>query len=115
MIDRRQRKSIASEYRERPVSSGIIAVRCSATGETWVAPSRNLSNQQNGIWFTLKHGSHPNRAVQAAWSTHGETSFSYEIVEAFDDEERTPYLLAALLKERAAAWRELLGARALTG
>ena len=115
MIDRQRRKSLVSEYRDVPVVAGIFAVRCASTGQVWVGPSRNLANQQNGIWFTLKLGSHPNRAAQAAWAAHGPDGFTYDVLETIEDKDLTPYLLASLLKEKLQGWREVLTATNLTG
>jgi hypothetical protein len=107
-MESKRKKEIAREYRERKRSEGIFAVRCTATGETWVASSRHLDTQQNGIWFTLRQGGHLNKAIQTAWNTHGETSFAYEVLEEVTDD--NPLLIASLLKERERLWREQLGA-----
>lgn len=114
-MEKQRRRELVASYKEAAIVCGIIAVRCAATGDAWVASSRNLKNRQNGIWFSLRQGNHPNRALQAAFNAHGEAAFSYEVVETLPDEELTLYLLGALLKERAAAWRLRLGAGALTG
>lgn len=110
-----RRKALIKAYKERKASPGIYALRCAATGEVWIAPSRNLDAQQNGIWFTLRMGTHPNKALQSVWSAEGEAAFAYEIVERIEDEELTGYLLDAALKERLQHWRATLGARLAVG
>ena len=57
-------------------------------------------------------GNHRIKDMQAAWTTHGESNMVYEVVERFKDEEEdlTPYLLQAKLKERLAYWRSELNA-----
>jgi hypothetical protein len=114
-MDKDRKRRIVRDYKERKVSPGIYAVRCTATGEVWVAPSRNLDAQQNGFWFALRLGTHPNKALQAVWNAEGEAAFAFEIVERIDDEELTPYLLDALLKERVRHWRAELGAGLAVG
>jgi hypothetical protein len=109
-MDRDRKRQIIRDYKEREVSPGIFAVRCLATGERWIGPSRNLDAQQNGIWFQLRLGSHRVKAMQAAWNAHGEAGLVYEIVERIEDENLTPYLLNAELKDRLAFWREELSA-----
>ncbi|MFZ3033220.1 MAG: GIY-YIG nuclease family protein [Parvibaculum sp.] len=109
-MDREQKRQIVRDYKEQKPTPGIFAVRCLITGERWLGPSRNLEAQQNGIWFQLRLGNHRVKAMQAAWNTHGEDNLVYEIVEAFEDEDLTPYLRQSILKERLAYWREELGA-----
>jgi hypothetical protein len=114
-MEKARKKEIARQYRERERSQGVFAVRCAATGEVWVSSTRNLDTQQNAVWFTLRHGSHPNAKVQAAWTEHGEGAFTYEIVEALDEGDHTPAGFSDLLKVRERHWREALGAGALVG
>jgi hypothetical protein len=114
-MDKQSRRQVVRDYRERKVSQGIFAVRCAATGETWVGKSRNLEQQQNGIWFGLRSGGYVNPAVQAAWTAHGEAAFSFEVLEAIDIEDLGPLGRDSLLKDRDAHWRAELGARKLVG
>lgn len=114
-MEKDRKRQLARDYKERKVTPGVYAIRCASTGEVWVAPSRNLDTQQNGIWFGLRLGSHPNKALQAVWNAEGETAFAFEIVERIEEEDLTPYLLDALLKERIAHWRAKLGAGLAVG
>ena len=112
-MDRQSRREAVRDYKERKIEAGIFAVRCLATGETWVASSRNLSQQQNGIWFSLRLGSHINRALQAAWNAHGGETFQYEVLEAIRDQDLSDYSRGVLLKERESHWLDAAGARRL--
>jgi len=100
------RKLAIAEYKKRTSVAGIYAVRCRATGEVWVGQSLDLDKIQNRVWFSLRMGSHINRDLQRAWSTHGETAFSFEILERLKEEE-LPYVRDSILKERLAHWRVL--------
>lgn len=102
-------------YKERRRQRGVFSVTCAATGERWVAATQNLETHQNGVWFTLRTGSHPNRALQAAWNAHGESAFSYDVLEELGEEVVGDYAIKADLKAMATAWREKLGAGAVTG
>jgi hypothetical protein len=115
VMDKARKKEIARAYAERRRVQGVFAVRCAATGEVWVASSRNLDTQRNGVWFALRTGGHPNKAAQAAWNAHGEQSFAYEIIEVLSADSLTPMGLSDLLKTRERHWREALGAGALVG
>ena len=114
-MDKSSRRQAIRDFKEQPVRRGVVAVRCAATGQVWVAVARNLDQQQNSIWFGLKAGGYVNREVQAAWNAHGEAAFSYEVLEVFDDEALSPPGRADLAKAKLAEWREALGAGKLVG
>jgi hypothetical protein len=106
------RKAAIAAYKERKAVAGIFVIRCKASPQTWVGQTPNLDKIQNRIWFTLRQGSHTCRTLQAAWSTHGPDSLTFEECERLDDEE-TAYIRDALLKERTLHWRKELGAEAV--
>lgn len=110
MMDKQSRRNAARDYKERKVPAGIFSLRCLATGETWVGAARNL-DQKNGLMFSLRQGSHRNRALQAAWTAHGEAGFAYEVVETLDDEDLGPLGRDTWLKTRELYWREALGGK----
>ena len=109
------RKQLVRDYKERKVAAGAFAVRCAPSGQVWVEVSPNLHNRQNGLWFSLRLGSHPNRALVQAWKEHGEATFTYEVVEELPDDERSQWELTNALKDLSAKWRETLNAEKLTG
>jgi len=107
-----ERKAAIASYKERDDVAGIYQVRCAASGETWVGQTLNLDTVQNRIWFTLRLGNHPRRALQEAWRDHGAESFAFAVLERLADEESS-FVRDALLKERVAHWRSALGAQAI--
>jgi hypothetical protein len=109
------RKQLLRDYRERKTSAGVFAVRCTTTGQVWVGTTGDLATRQNGVWFSLRLGSHPNRGMQSVWTAEGEAAFAFEILEALPDEERTDWVQAAQLKDLQAHWRTTLNAGAVTG
>jgi hypothetical protein len=106
------RKAAIAAYTERKTVAGIFVIRCKASSETWVGQTPNLETIQNRIWFTLRQGSHTCRSLQAAWTTQGADSLTFEACERLEEEE-TPYIRDALLKERALHWRTVLNAEAV--
>lgn len=104
-----ERKAAIAAYKKRKSVAGIYAIRCPASGQTWVGRTPNLDTVQNRIWFTLRVGAHSNRSLSAAWSAHGGESFVFEPLERLEEED-TPHFRDALLAERAAHWRSRLGA-----
>jgi len=114
-MDKQSRREAIRDWKERKVVAGVYAVRCAPTGEVWVAGSRNLDAQQNSLWFGLRTGGHNNRAMQASWTAHGETAFSFEALERLDDEDLTPLGRADLIKARERHWLAALDAKKAVG
>lgn len=85
-MDAHARKAAIAAYKERKPANGVFAVICTATGQAWVGRSRHLDTQQNGLWFALRHGSSPHRALQAAWALHGADAFRFEELERLRDD-----------------------------
>jgi hypothetical protein len=104
------RKAAIAAYKERKTVAGIFVIRSKTTAQQWVGGTPNLEKIQNRIWFTLRQGSHTCRSLQAAWTAHGPDDLSFEECERLD-EEATPYIRDALLKERMLHWRTQLGAK----
>lgn len=114
-MDRAVRRQTVRDYKERKTAAGVYAVRCAASGEAWVAGSRNIDAQQNSLWFGLRAGGHPNRAMQAAWAAHGAAAFMFEVLERIENEDLTPLGLADLVKARELHWRTALKAPKAVG
>lgn len=111
-MDRTSRKAAIAAYKKRERQPGIFAVRCTAAEQTWVGRAHDLARVQTRLWFGLRHDGRHHPAMQDAWNAHGETAFTFEIVEAIDDEE-LDFVLEAKLKDRLAFWRESLSAKAI--
>ncbi|MBI5263079.1 MAG: GIY-YIG nuclease family protein [Bradyrhizobium sp.] len=106
------RKAAIAAYKERKTVAGIYAVRCAASGEVWVGQAPDIEKIQNRIWFSLRHGSHTCRSLQAAWRTQGPDGLKFEECERLEDEESS-YVRNALLKERMRHWQSVLTAEAI--
>lgn len=109
MESEKRREAIAA-YKERTIIPGIYAVRCVATGACWVGRAPDLSTIQNRLWFTLRLGSSPHRALQQAWRQNGAESFSFERVEELDAEE-LGFALDRVMGERHDHWCEQFAAQ----
>jgi hypothetical protein len=104
-----ERKAAIAAYKERKRAPGIYAVRDAASGQVWVGRTQDLEKIENRIWFGLRCGGHPCRALQAAWSAGEGRGLAFERLEALEPEE-SRYILDSMLKERLAHWRSTLGA-----
>jgi hypothetical protein len=110
-MSREDRRARVEAWKEgRKSRAGIFRVDCAAAGKLWLGVSRNLDSQQNGVWFSLRHGSSPNREMQAAWNAHGEAAFAFAEVEELDVEGLSAYLVNQKLQERLRLWCAELGA-----
>jgi hypothetical protein len=106
------RKALVAAYRERKTIAGVFAVICNATGQVWVGTSRHIDTQQNGLWFTLRMGSHLNRPLQAVWAEHGEGEFRFEQLDRLPAD-TSDMARDTELKSRSALWTARLGAEKL--
>jgi hypothetical protein len=103
VTDRETRKRASAEFKERKKRVGIFAVRCPATGKSWVGVSRTLDAARNRLWFTLRTGASYDADLLAEWRAHGEDAFTFEILEELDDD--VPAMLEGdLLKSKLGEW-----------
>lgn len=98
-MDKQSRREALRQYKEAIPSVGVFAVRCAATGQSWVGISKNLEQQQNRIWFGLRLGTYPNRDLVAAWKAHGPDAFAFEVLEVLDTRDATPLAIDLMLKD----------------
>lgn len=106
------RREALAAYKERKVEVGIYALRCLPTGELWIGKAPDLATIQNRLWFTLKQGANPHRALQQAWNSHGAEGFTFEVLERIPEDELT-FGREAPLKHRHAHWLATLGGMAI--
>lgn len=107
------RKALLRAYKERKVEGGVYAVRCAASGEVWVGATPDLSTRQNGVWFSLRLGSHREPSLQAAWNAHGADAFAFERIETVDDEGLDAFARNGRLRDRRDHWVRALNAKRL--
>ena len=111
-MTRDDRKAAKAAYKERKTVAGIYSVRCRPSGQIWVGRAPDVDTMQNRLWFTLRFGNDPHRSLQAAWTTHGAGSFTFEILERLKEED-LPYIRQDLLKGRLAHWQVALEATSI--
>lgn len=111
-MKREDRKAAIAAYKERKSVAGIYALRCIASGQNWIGQAPNVETVRNRLWFTLKFGSSPHRALQKAWRDHGDKSFAFEVLERMPDDEPS-FVIDSLLEERMAYWKAALDAQVL--
>ncbi|ONG58961.1 hypothetical protein BKE38_01050 [Pseudoroseomonas deserti] len=107
-MDHAARRAAVAAWKERKVAGGVYRLHCAATGESWVGHWPDLATLRNRLAFTLDQGTHPEPGLQRAWRAQGRDAFAFEVLEVV--EEGAGPLAGRPRAERAAAWRERLGA-----
>jgi len=103
------RKAAVAAYKERKIAAGIYAIRCVATDELWIGSAPDLSTIENRLWFTLRQGANPHRALQEAWNAHGSAAFTFTVIAHLRDEDNPGYPRRTALRNLHLRWLEQLG------
>lgn len=94
MSDRQKELKLA--YKLNPPPMGVYQIRNQVNGKIFVSSSMNLPGKKNSFQFLLdlrKHPhqlnlkSHPNKGLQADWTTFGSEAFIFEVLETLKSEE----------------------------
>jgi len=106
-----QRRQRAREARDAFPAMGVYAVRETRDGWVRVGASRNVPGMLNRIRFELRHGSHPDKQLQALWRRDPST-IRFEVLELLRQREDPAFDYDAELNELAAIYRAELCAPA---
>ena len=104
------RRALARQARDAFSPMGVYAIREFATGRVRVGASRNVPGAINRIRFELRHGSHPDKDLQAAWRRDGPEGFSFEVLALVKERSEPGFDYGVELKELEALYRDELGA-----
>jgi group I intron endonuclease len=104
----KSRKELNREYLERPKPAGVFQVKNTVNGKVLLGSSLNLNGALNGHRFTLKIGSHRNKALQEDWNTYGEENFVFEILEVVQVKDDPNFSLSDELTLLEMIWLEQL-------
>ncbi len=63
---------------------GVYAIRHRASGKVYVGSSTNVRARLNQHRHHLRHGTHLNARLQAAWAADGEQAFEFTVLESTD-------------------------------
>ena len=100
------KRELKAAYKREVQPMGVFVLLNRATRTAYIASSANLTGAKNALDFTLKTGSHINRALVADWKAHGAAAFAFEIVDRLESKAgETDYRaeLKTLLKMRLEA------------
>ncbi len=79
--NKKTRKELQREYKERVKPSGVYQVKNLANGKVLLGSSLNLEGLLNRNRFTLRNNSHTNKELQKDWNELGPDQFVFEILE----------------------------------
>ncbi|MBU5627944.1 GIY-YIG nuclease family protein [Oscillibacter sp. MSJ-2] len=74
-MDAKRKKELLDAYKNRCPDMGVISLRCTATGESFLGISKDIPSGFNSVCFKLSSGGYPNRRLQSLWSQYGEAGF----------------------------------------
>lgn len=81
-----RRKQLAQAYKSRRPDMGVVSLRCTATGETFLGTTRDASKELNSLQAKLGGGQHPNKRLQELWSAHGAEGFEFAVADTLEYE-----------------------------
>ena len=105
-MDREKRRELMESYKSRHPEMGVVAIRCTATGDVFVGASKDTKADINSNRFKLESGSHRNTALRKLWEQYGAGSFEFYVSDTLEyDDETEDYSdkLEALLVRRLEA------------
>ncbi|MGE5377166.1 MAG: GIY-YIG nuclease family protein [Bacteroidota bacterium] len=79
--NKKSRKELQREYKERVKPSGVYQVKNLSNGKVLLGSSLNLEGLLNRNRFMLRNGSHTNKELQRDWNELGPDQFVFEILE----------------------------------
>lgn len=102
------RRALKRQYLETKTRAGVYAIRNRVNGRVLLAGSNNAQAAINRHRFQLKYGSHRNRELTRDWQQHGESAFTFEIVDLVDFRDEPDFDVGEELEALVALWREEL-------
>ena len=105
-MDREKRRELMESYKSRHPEMGVVAIRCTATGDVFVGASKDTKADINSNRFKLASGSHRNRELAQLWSRYVESVLDYDDPAEDHGEELEALVVQALTKYNAKRiWR----------
>ena len=106
--NKKTRKELQREYKERMKPSGVYQVRNLTNGKVLLGSSLNMEGLLNRHRFTLRYNSHPNKELQKDWNELGPGQFEFEVLEVVQVQEDPNFNLKDELTLLEQIWLEKL-------
>lgn len=88
-MNQEQKKALQAQYKNMHHEMGVVSFQCIATGDAFLAASKNTKSTPNSTQFQLEAGNHPNKTLQALWKEHGAAGFVCTVLEVLDYDDPT--------------------------
>jgi len=106
--NKKTRKELQREYKERVKPSGVYQVKNLTNGKVLLGSSLNLEGLLNRSRFTLRTNSHPNKELQKDWNELSPDQFLFEILEVVQVQDDPNFNLKDELTLLEQIWLEKL-------
>ena len=88
-MDKKSRKQLINEYKNRKPEMGIISIKNNSTKERFLDISKSIQADLNSHRFKLKANWHPNHRIQVLWNEHSEADFEFSVIKELEYEDST--------------------------
>ena len=88
-MNQEKKKELQAQYKNMHHEMGVVSFKCTASGEAFLAASKNTKSTLNSTQFQLEAGNHPNKALQALWKEYGPEGFACSVLEVLDYDDPT--------------------------
>ena len=78
-MEKEKRRELMEAYKGRHPQMGVVAIRCTATGDAFFAAAKDTKAVINGARFQLELGSYRNRELMRLWKEYGPESFEFSV------------------------------------
>ena len=86
-MEKDKRRELMDAYRNRHPEMGVIAIRCTATGDAFFGASKDTRADINSNRFKLSSGSHRNRELMGLWDRYGADACEFSVERVLDYED----------------------------
>lgn len=83
-MDAERRKQLLREWKSRRPEMGVVSIRCTATGDEFLAISKDTRAWANSHVARLEAGNHGNAKLQRLWNEYGKDALEFSVVELLD-------------------------------
>jgi hypothetical protein len=102
------KKELINKYKQTIRPMGIYQIRNMRNGKIFLGSAKDLQGIINSNRFQLKNGLHTNREMQSDFTTFGEASFSFEILDQLEPKEDIKYDYTEELRMLEEMWLDKL-------
>jgi len=111
-MEKRTKKDIIAEYKERAIVGGVYVIRNLVNQKVWLDAVIDLKGSINRFDFSVKTGACVVMKLQADWRAMGKESFALEVLETIEKPlEQSLEAFKADMAVHRALWFEKLDAQ----